>query len=238
MASIIRRVYKKLYRTVSLALHRDEVTGKPFYPRADLRHIGTDYGGWIVPVELFGADSICYCVGCGEDVSFDLGLIARFGCDVWSFDPTPRGIQHVTQEIVPNPKYHFSPVGLWDKQDVIKFYAPLNPAHDSYSAVNLQHQERFVTGPVKRLSRLMQENGHTRLDLLKLDIEGAEYTVLDSLMEDGLDVRVLCVEYDEYFNPLEGDWRERIRESLVKLETYGYRLVRAQGKGNYTLVKK
>lgn len=236
-ASLFTRAYRKTYRTLSLALHRDEVTGLPFSPRPDLQRIGTAYGGWVVPVDLLSAASICYCVGCGEDVSFDLGLIERFGCDVYSFDPTPRGIQHVTQEIPPNPKYHFTPVGLWDSETVLKFYAPINPAHDSYSALNLQHQERYVTGPVKRLRTMMQEHGHTRLDLLKIDIEGAEYKVLDSLIADKLDVRVVCVEYDEYFNPLEGDAVGRIRASLQALSNYGFRLVHARGMGNYTLVR-
>ena len=91
-ASFFARAYRLTYRTISLALHRDEVTGKPFFPRIDLIHIGTDYGGWIIPGTLLNASSICYAVGCGQDVSFDLGLIQRYGCDVHAFDPTPRGI--------------------------------------------------------------------------------------------------------------------------------------------------
>ena len=30
--------------------------------------------------------------GVGEDASFDLGIIERFGCSVFAFDPTPRAI--------------------------------------------------------------------------------------------------------------------------------------------------
>lgn len=235
--SLFTRAYRLIYRNLSLAMHRDEVTGKPFFPRKDLVHIGTSYGGWVIPSTLLNASSICYTVGCGQDVSFDTGLIERYGCDVYAFDPTPRGIQHVTLEIPPNPKYHFTPVGLWDSEDVLKFYAPINPAHDSYSAVNLQHTQTYVTAPVKRLSQIMRENNHTHLDLLKIDIEGAEYRVVDSIIQDQLDIRIFCVEYDEDYNPQDSSYRERIRASLEALEIYGFRLVSAQGRGNYTFTR-
>jgi len=237
IASIPGRGFRKLYRIASLALHRDDYTGKPFYPPPDLVRLGTEYGGWVVPASRIRPDSICYCVGCGEDVSFDLELIRRFGCDVWAFDPTPRGIRTVTQEMPPNPKYHFTPVGLWDREEMLKFYVPANPIHDSYSAVNLQHTKDYVLAPVKRLSQIMQENGHTHLDLLKIDIEGSEYKVIDSLLQDKLDVRLLCVEYDEYFNPLDANSFQRICDALASLESYGFRLIHSQGKANYTLAR-
>jgi hypothetical protein len=41
----------------------------------------------------------------------------------------------------------------------------------------------------------MDELGHRHLDLLKLDIEGAEYEVLESLEAEGIVSRILCVEF-------------------------------------------
>ena len=73
--------------------------------------------------------------------------------------------------------------------------------------------------------------------LLIIDIEGAEYKVIESIIEDDIDVRVLCVEYDEYFNPLDDGYIDRIRESANSLIRNGYSLVCAQGHGNYTFVK-
>src|SRR5690606_25746429 len=52
--------------------------------------LGTRYGGWYVPSDLLNAQSICYCIGAGEDISFDIELINRFDCHVYTFDPTPR----------------------------------------------------------------------------------------------------------------------------------------------------
>jgi hypothetical protein len=46
--------------------------------RDDLVRLGSKYGGWIVPATLVRPDSVCYCVGVGEDISFDLALIERW----------------------------------------------------------------------------------------------------------------------------------------------------------------
>ncbi len=232
------RLVRRLSDRVARWLHRDPLTFARIVPRDDLTRIGTDYGGWVVPITVFDAGSICYCVGCGEDISFDLGLMERFGCHVFAFDPTPRAIAHVAERAGRNPNYHFSPVGLWDEPGVLKFYAPKNPEHVSHSLLNLQKTDHYIDVRVERLRRVMADNGHERLDLLKLDVEGAEYKVIDAMLEDRLDVRVLCVEYDECFNPLDGEYRRRIRASAAKLRRAGYALVCARGYGNYTFVKQ
>lgn len=83
----------------------------------------------------------------------------------------------------------------------------------------------------------MERNGHKKLDLLKIDIEGAEYEVLNSIIEDGLDIKVLCVEFDEYQNPLDSGYRRRISDAITKLISYGYELIFHDGDGNFTLRK-
>ena len=51
-------------------------------------HLGSDWGGWDIPDDLVKADWTAYCVGAGDDVSFDLGLIDRYGCLARTFDPS------------------------------------------------------------------------------------------------------------------------------------------------------
>ena len=41
----------------------------------------------------------------------------------------------------------------------------------------------------------MSELGHDRIDLLKLDIEGAEYEVLDHVLSRNIPVGAICVEF-------------------------------------------
>ena len=71
------RIIRKLKNSVLLNFNIDELTNIKFTEPSDIEKIGTDYGGWYIPTSLLDSDSICYCVGCGEDISFDLGLIVK-----------------------------------------------------------------------------------------------------------------------------------------------------------------
>lgn len=230
------KLYRRVIRHSMRALGRDSITRTKLSRRSDMIHIGSVYGGWVVPESLLHSDSVCYCVGCGEDISFDLGLIDLFGCEVHGFDPTPRAIAYVAREATNHSKYFFEPVGVWEREETLRFYAPKDPAHVSHSLVNLQKTDQFIEVPVKSLRALMYSRGHDRLDLLKLDTEGAEYTILNSMLRDCLLPRVLCIEYDEWFNPLDSNWQKRISESILQLLSRQYEIAHDRGDGNYTFV--
>lgn len=82
----------------------------------------------------------------------------------------------------------------------------------------------------------MEENGHSRIDLLILDIEGAEYRVLESILEHNLDIRIICIEYDEAHQPLDSMFGKRLRQSLMSLLISGYQLAAVEPYYNYTLI--
>ena len=234
----ISKVIKKISSSVFRLLGRDSLTFVKIFHRKDLVELGTKYGGWVIPVGLLSSDSVCYLVGCGEDISFDIALIDKIGCDVFGFDPTPRAIQYVRRVAGNNSKYHFNEVGPWDKDDDLKFYAPKISDHVSHSIVNLQGTEDYFTAKVRRLSGIMREYNHKKIDLLKIDVEGAEYKVIESIIEDKLDIQILCVEFDECFNPLDNSYKLRIRHCVNKLLDAGFYLICSQGNGNFTFVNK
>jgi FkbM family methyltransferase len=241
----LRHLLAKYHRRLRLRLNDwfvkhlsvDIVTGSRVHKVPGLERIGSEYGGWIIPTSLIGAGSICYCVGVGEDISFDLAIISRFDCQVYAFDPTPRARQYVEQHAGDEQNLHFSEIGLWEHDGVVRFYAPRDPAHVSHSIVNLQRTDTFFEAPCKRLSTVLKENGHRRIDLLKMDIEGAEYRVVDSIIEDELDIGIICVEYDEAWNKLDEAYVRRIRKSVSRLRKYGYSMVAVDQRCDYTFVK-
>ena len=55
--------------------------------------LGSEYGGYCMCPENIDRDCVVYSFGIGEDISFDLALIQRFGLSVYAFDPTPRSIE-------------------------------------------------------------------------------------------------------------------------------------------------
>jgi FkbM family methyltransferase len=195
-----------------------------------LEKIGSGYGGWIVPTAAVRSTWTCYCAGVGEDITFDLGLIERFGCTVFAFDPTPRAVAHVAAVAGGEPRFRFLPVGLWSEDTTLRFFAPRNPAHVSHSVVNLQRTKDFFDAPCRSLASLMTELGHEEIGLLKLDIEGAEHEVVRSMLERGIRPTVVCMEIDQPVKPL-AFWR-----TVRRMRRAGYALV-AVDSWNLTFVQ-
>jgi FkbM family methyltransferase len=198
----------------------------------DLKKLGSVYGGWVVPVNLVKTDWICYSGGVGEDVSFDEKLIRQFGCHVWAFDPTPKAIKYVEREKKRfGPNFHFLNYGLWSSEMTLRFHVPEDPDNASFSVLKLSESDEFVEALCKSVPQLMKELGHDRVDLLKIDVEGAEYEVLKSVLNGEVKPRVLCVEYDMPASPF------KMHGCVKALKRLGYRLVSID-EFNYTYLRR
>jgi FkbM family methyltransferase len=162
----------------------------------DSIHLGSEYGGWAVPRNVVTSDWTCYTAGVGEDASFDLAL-AELGCDVVAIDPTPRAIAYMQSLLAAHPNLRLAPYAVWDADTEIEFFPPANIEHVSYSATNRQRTADPIRVPARTISSIALEFRHQRIDLLKLDVEGAEYPVLESLDLESLQVQVLCVEFHD-----------------------------------------
>jgi FkbM family methyltransferase len=130
----------------------------------------------------------------GEDASFDVAL-AEMGCEVLAIDPTPRAVEYMKPLLARHPSLALAPYAVWTRDTDIDFFPPSDSGHVSYSATNRQHTTDPIRVPARTISSITREFGHERVDLIKLDIEGAEYQVIESLELEALGVRVLCVEY-------------------------------------------
>ncbi len=199
--------------------------GRDFFFRPDIQinsiHLGSEHGGWTVPHHLLSPDSIVYSAGIGIDISFDRALINQFGLKIHAFDPTPKSLEWLESQTLPE-NFHYHPWGFADHDGETRFHIPRNPKHVSCSVVNSQVTvEETISVPVRRIKSIMNELGHDRLDLLKMDIEGAEYTVLSDLLASPLRPTLLLVEFHHRFYSIGA---KKTREAVSKLRKEGYRL--------------
>jgi FkbM family methyltransferase len=190
-------------------------------PRDDVVGMGLPYGRWAVPASLIDADSACYLAGIGKDISFDLGLIARFGCTVHAFDPVPEAIAYARAAAAAEPRFVLHPAGLWSQDGSLRFYDHREPGFVSHSATDMHDTGTYFEAPVRSVASLMREFGHDHVDLLKLSVEGSEYEIVGNVLDQQLDVRVLCVEFAQ---PAP---RRPIDAAVARLRAAGYELVEA-----------
>ena len=94
--------------------------------------------------------------------------------------------------------------------------------HVSHSIYNLQGTQAYFEAQCLSLSDTMNYLKHDRIDLLKLDIEGAEYGVVESVVNDRLNVGMICIEFDEGNNPLDSDYLTRIISCTKILRNAGF----------------
>lgn len=182
----------------------DILTGREPRIRVQVRKkkswYGNKYGGFYIVPELLNKDSIVYSFGIGEDASFDLDVIENHGCRVFAYDPTPKSIEWVSHLELPD-NFHFQPCGISAQNGESIFYLPKNKSHVSGSlslTSNTDEKER-ISVPVFRLKTLMDNNQHDHISVLKMDIEGAEYEVLEDIIHSGLNVEQVLVEFHHRF---------------------------------------
>lgn len=219
-------------------------------PLQRLRQVGSHRHPYYIPDKLLHADSVAYCIGAGEDISFDTELKILYDCTVVILDPTPYGINHFARlkdctargirltldegHLVPFTyrisarqldDIRFLPIGVWSEPTVLRFHDPQKDNYASYSVVLFTDSDKVIEAPVDRLGNIMRSQGHARLDLVKIEIEGAEYTVIDTIIEDRLEIDLILVEFDEVWNPRDIGFHFRIKRACRKLRDAGYVLI-------------
>lgn len=204
---MVRRLVCFFVRSIFLIA----VINSALFGQLTVTYVGSEHAGWFLPKEYVKPGAVCYCFGAGEDITFELALAERSEAEVFSFDPAPWSIAYVADVAaslsIPDkyssyPKdpavwqhFHFYPYGVWILDGVVNFYSPLKPKFFSYSMVNGNCGAEFFAGPVKKISTIMQELGHNHIDLLKVDIEGAEYAVIEDMLNESILPTVICLEF-------------------------------------------
>lgn len=211
---------------------RHFLAGRELYPRLDRQipqqRLGSDYGGWHLATQYLDPQSIVYSAGVGKDISFDLQLIKNCQVKVHAFDPTPGSIQWIKSQQLPE-QFVLSEVGLADFDGNVTFHPPGNPDHISHTLLNRSGTAvRGITVPVKRLESIMDEFNHNHIDLLKMDIEGAEYQVIGDLAMGEVRPGQLLIEFHHRFPEIGAS---TTKQALRQLRSIGYLLYAVSASG-------
>jgi FkbM family methyltransferase len=191
----------------------------------DVRRIGDRDSGWVMHTQR--APVVCYCAGVGKGMSFELELAKITSRPVLVFDPSPTGIATVQASDCTNLK--FFPIGLAAESRIVEFSLPLDLGEGSYSIA--REGMDTVSFECWDLPTIMSRNGDSSIDLLKMDIEGFEYEIIDRFLEERIPIRQLCVEFHPWLRP------GQTSRMIVRLYKAGYRIIQ-KSRGDYTFLIK
>jgi len=189
--------------------------------------LGNAAACWCICPQNLSASSVIYSIGVGEDISFDLALIQRFGMQVHAFDPTPQSVEWL-QGQTPPPEFVFHAYGIAGVDGSCAFVPPENPAHVSHTIVPRTSSRRAIKVPMHRLGTIMRELRHASIDLLKMDIEGAEYDVLADMISQRIPVKQLLVEFHHRWPQIGVG---RTKQAIQALNAAGYRIFNVSPSG-------
>jgi len=225
---VIKEYWWWLRRVPAVLLGRDIFFRTTSGYHGQVERFGSAACGWSIITDGIGSDSVVYSFGIGEDASFDISLVNRFGLCVHAFDPTPKSIEWVRSQTFVD-KFVLHEFGLAAVDGEVTFNPPDNPMHVSHTILDRPStRARAISVPVKKLKTIMSALGHTHIDILKMDIEGAEYAVIDDLVKCGIQPKQILIEFHHRVSCV---GIAKTKTAVAQLRSMGYALFSLSSNG-------
>lgn len=193
--------------------------------RKDVRLPTRELGGWACWVEGLPERPAVLSAGIGGDVSFERDLVEGYNALVHAFDPTPDAVEWMGRQTM-GEGFHFHAWALSGEDAILRMFRRVNRKGKKSAmmwTMSEQASDSDNAIDVKALTvgTAMTELGMPNLDILKLDIEGAEYSVIEGLAGlETLPGQVLV----EFHHRFPGIGKARTERALDALRRMGYRV--------------
>jgi len=164
------------------------------------------------------------------DIGANAGLFSRYLVEmgvekIWAFEPNISALVNLQHLSSKYPTLEVVPEAVSSTGEILEFYVCDNSV---YSSFNKEWTENMGTSRVERvetitLKNFIYQNGITHLDLVKIDIEGAEYDIIKNLEDE------VFLIIDSFLIEWHGNSGDEMRELMTKLKSKGYILKNAFG---------
>jgi FkbM family methyltransferase len=200
--------------------------GKELRLKLDIDELAIKDGGWWFSTRNLVPGGIVYSLGVGDEIDFDLAIIKEYAVNVFAFDPTPNSINLLDDNELPD-RFHFQPWAVTARDGTLKFYPRLKKDGSKSDVMFTmiatdETRDDVIEVPAYSLATIVEKLGHNRIDLLKMDIEGAEYEVLDGLLASPVKPTQLLVEFHHRFVD---DGLAKTYDVIARLRGEGYRIL-------------
>lgn len=127
-----------------------------------------------------------------ESIVFDLGgyigdftsnIYDKFGCKIFLFEPHPKYYEICVSRFKDNPNIAVFNFGL---SNVNGNFSLTDSADLSSFLDERKESEQEIICEVKNIMSVVTELGITKIDLIKINVEGGEYPILEYMIENDL----------------------------------------------------
>ena len=116
-----------------------------------LVELGSSYGGWRLPDGLIEPGWVCYCVGAGGDVTFDVDLMRRHDATVRSIDPVEEYVQQALSDAGADPRFSVHRVAVAIADGPVRMQRTHDTGSRSVSPAGLYESDSYIELPGRSL---------------------------------------------------------------------------------------
>lgn len=192
--------------------------------------LGDAYGGWCTcrPTKATFANKLVYTIGIGRNIKWDEEMIKTYNTSHHGFDPTPTAKDFFKKHPIP-PNFHFHQYGLGEKDGNVTLKLP-DGNFDSYTILEYNKQAQsgtVVSLPMLSVHSMMKMLKHKWLSILKMDIEGAEFGVIDQWFKDRFYIPAdqILIEFHERYFIHDRNYKNKIKSAIAKLAALDFDLI-------------
>lgn len=166
-------------------------------------------------------DSVVFDVG-GYMGNWSEKIFNKYHPTIYIFEPVKKYYELIKSKFLTNDKVKVFNFGLSNKTQTLD----IKLSNDG-SSVHIKNGD-LETINLKSIIDFVNENNIESINLLKLNVEGEEYNIMDSLLESGFADKIndYQIQYHDFIEDC-NHRRDKIRENLKNThkETYCYKFV-------------
>lgn len=173
-----------------------------------------------------GPDSVVLDLGAYEG-DWAARITEKYQSRIIAFEPNPRSLERLKSRFGTNQKVTVYDYGLHDRDATLEM-TQAGMGSTLFNEPFPSSQAGHVSVRVRDAAAVLDELGLERIDLLKINIEGGEFDVLDRLIETGWirKVRCLMVQFHEWHEGAHfRRWKIRHRLRRTHREDWNYAFV-------------
>ena len=173
----------------------------------------------------FTSESVILDVGCADDADFSVMLMSRFNARCFGVDPTRKHLPALRRlEESSDGKFVAVPFAVCARSGELEFFESEQNVSGSLQRDHgnvLRDSVRSYTVTAVTIDKLLDHLGLTHADMLKLDLEGAEYELLSAVDADTLHrFQQMFVEFHHHC--VEQYSASDTRSLVARIETMGF----------------